>query len=109
MSLRAEKERGLTLVELLVVMAVIGILAVFFISVPDRNGWAKAIRIQCVNNLKQIGLADQMWAGNHSGDHPWEISKTNGGAMEGKTTEWKTSNSLKSATCSSLTNVQTDC
>jgi hypothetical protein len=35
----------------------------------------------CVNNLKQIGLAYRIWAENHDGKYPTEISVTDGGTM----------------------------
>jgi hypothetical protein len=78
--------RGLTLVELLL-LVVIG-LTIFFLPVffMMKKEQAHAERIQCLNNLKQVGLASILWEQDH-GDKfpdkfPWEIAETNGGTME---------------------------
>jgi len=86
-----ERERGLTLLELCVVIAVIIGLAVFFASQPDRNYKARALRVQCINNLKQISHGFDAWAGDHGEKFPMEISQTNGGTMEFTTgpNEWR--------------------
>jgi prepilin-type processing-associated H-X9-DG protein len=39
-------------------------------------------RINCVNNLKQIGLALRIWEGDNNNHYPMAVSVTNGGAME---------------------------
>src|SRR5579862_6123784 len=75
------RERGLTLVELLVVIAVIAIVAAMLIPAPTMNK-ARALRIQCVNNLKQTGLAYRIWEGDHGNYYPMAVSETNGGSME---------------------------
>ena len=52
---------GFTLIELLVVIAIIGILASLLMSVLAAAK-AKAKRIQCINNVRQMGLAWQTYA-----------------------------------------------
>jgi len=82
-SLSNQRERGLTLVELFVVMAIITFLVLFAMSgTAIGTSKARALRIQCVNNLKQIGLATRIWEGDHGDKYPWSIPGTNGGTIQ---------------------------
>jgi prepilin-type processing-associated H-X9-DG protein len=73
--------RGFTRVELLVIIGVLALLAAMVF--PALNA-AKAIkqRINCVNNLKQIGLAFRVWEGDNYDKYPMEVYATNQAMMK---------------------------
>ena len=78
-----QRERGLTLVDLCVLMAALAILYfLVFAGASFGKAKEKALRVQCVNNLKQIGLSTRVWEGDHGDKYPWRIPGTNGGTMD---------------------------
>ena len=73
--------RGFTLIELLVVIAIIALLAALMLPAMAQAN-KTAPRIQCINNLKQIGLSFHVWEGDHGDKYPTHVSTANWGAME---------------------------
>jgi type II secretory pathway pseudopilin PulG len=66
---------------LLVIIAVLAILAAMLL--PALAGaHDRARRIQCVNNLKQSGLAFKIWEGDNGDKYPMDVPVAKGGTME---------------------------
>jgi prepilin-type N-terminal cleavage/methylation domain-containing protein/prepilin-type processing-associated H-X9-DG protein len=73
--------KGFTLVELLVVIAIISVLAAMLLPSLGRSKLS-AQRAQCVGNIRQLGMASQMyWDDNAGACFFWQLGPTNIGRL----------------------------
>jgi type II secretory pathway pseudopilin PulG len=78
---RSSRKAAFTLVGLLVIIAVLAILAAMLLPALAAAK-RKAQRINCVNNLKQCGIAFKIWEGDQMDKLPMGTSTNNGGTKE---------------------------
>jgi prepilin-type processing-associated H-X9-DG protein len=70
-----------TLTELIVVIAVVAVLVASLLPALAFTR-TQAQRINCSNNLKQVGLAFRTWANAHDGQTPMSLSTVYGGVAD---------------------------
>ncbi len=79
--LSSRQAGAFTLLELLLVIAIIAILAGLILpAIQKAKGRAR--RVQCVNNLKEMGLAFHSFAHDHDGKFPMQVPTNAGGSLE---------------------------
>ncbi len=72
-STRRPAKRGFTLVEVLVTVAIIGVLAALIFPALSKSK-DRANAAACASNLRQIGLAFQGYANDHDGELPRAVN-----------------------------------
>ncbi|HXR46451.1 MAG TPA: prepilin-type N-terminal cleavage/methylation domain-containing protein [Candidatus Limnocylindrales bacterium] len=83
------KERGFTLIELLVVIAIIAILAAMLLPALAAAK-VRALMAQDTSNQKQLGLAFNVYAGDHHNQYPAAGIGSGGTSGSGKQISWDT-------------------
>ncbi|HEX3627750.1 MAG TPA: prepilin-type N-terminal cleavage/methylation domain-containing protein [Verrucomicrobiae bacterium] len=102
-----KRRKGFTLIELLVVIAIIAILAAMLLPVLAAAK-RRAQRINCVSNLRQVGLGLRIWEGDNGNAYPMAVSTSAGGAMEWLSDQ-SSSGSPGKYSPFSITNIFDDC
>jgi prepilin-type N-terminal cleavage/methylation domain-containing protein/prepilin-type processing-associated H-X9-DG protein len=70
--------KGFTFIELVVVIALLAILGAMIIPALAQDK-SRQSRINCVDNLKRIGVAVKVWANDHGNRYPMRVDSANGG------------------------------
>src|SRR5436190_22927163 len=81
--MRSSKPRtcAFTLVELICVVAVLGLLVALVVRAQEDTQ-QRSERMQCMSNLKEIGLAFRLWANRHGNRLPMQCDANQGGTRE---------------------------
>src|SRR5688572_9748527 len=75
-----QKCQAFTRIELLAICAALGLLALLVAPTVASNK-TDSERLVCFNNLRLIGRAVQMWAGDHNQQPPWRTLVADGGLL----------------------------
>ena len=74
----SNRRRGFMLVDIILLIACLLVLSVFWFEHfrPHRK---KAVRVNCVNNVRQVALAYRIWAGDNGDLYPMEVFTNSAG------------------------------
>jgi Tfp pilus assembly protein PilE len=81
------QQKGFTRIELFVVISAIVVLFMMVSLMPAKSN-AKAYRMKCSSNLKQIALAFRIYADDNNGKFPW-IPKSSGTDFTNQLQVWQ--------------------
>jgi prepilin-type N-terminal cleavage/methylation domain-containing protein len=79
-SIHPKRHSALTLIEVLVVLVILAFFAAA-IARPLMVEKRHAQRIRCINNMKQIAIAFDIWNSGHGNTYPMFVPETNGGTV----------------------------
>ncbi len=80
-SFRAKPKVAFSVMELFITIACLALLAAVFLPALAKSK-ARSSRLNCNNNMKQIGLAFRSWSLDNGDRFPMQVSVNNGGTME---------------------------
>ena len=78
---KTNRHAAFTWIEMMVVIVCVVLLACFIILPAIARRYDKASPVNCVNNLKNIGLAWRIYASDNNGLFPWQAAATNRSAF----------------------------
>jgi len=81
--MKKNQTQAFTRTDLVAVVATVGLLAVLCVRAQqETDARARSQRIQCVSNLKQVGLGFRMWSNDHGDRFPMEMRARQDGSFE---------------------------
>ncbi len=79
---RSGMQRAFTVIELVVVVVIMVALLTALLLPALSKAKLKAVRIQCTNNLKQVGISERLWSGDHGDKFPIELYANQSGGFK---------------------------
>src|SRR3954468_10663256 len=74
--------KAFTRTELMVVLVLMSFFTALFVRGQANPEGRPQLRMACLNNLKQIGLAFRLWSGDHADRFAMQVAIGNGGSRE---------------------------